>query len=132
MTTSKRIWSPQDFTTSDEVLVNGHWLPVVRVNPKTITVENPMGWKDRYAYADIQDRKRKDELAKEPFYAWTDGVGTTAELFRDGPDAMLVLLSKEYGGLLRSLGPIDDATAIEMADQAIEEFFEAIERELGL
>src|SRR3954471_22512001 len=92
-------FGPRDIERGDQVKVNNAWLPVIRVNPKTLTVRNPKGWDDRYAYALIQGHRPKHVRLPENapttlpprtevlFGFYEDGNGLVAELVRHGPDA---------------------------------------------
>jgi len=44
----------------DHVKIRGSWRRVVRVNPKTVSVETGYTWTDTAPYAEIQDRRRPE------------------------------------------------------------------------
>lgn len=55
-----RDYGPDAIAKGDSVLVLGQWRRVVRVNPKSVSVETGFSHSARAAYADIQDHRRDD------------------------------------------------------------------------
>jgi hypothetical protein len=42
------------------VKVRGHWYSVVRVNPKSVSMQTEHSWTDTVPYADLQDLARPE------------------------------------------------------------------------
>jgi hypothetical protein len=53
-------YRPEQITKGDAVKVRGEWLQVVRVNPKTVSVETAYSWTDKVEYAAIEDHRRAE------------------------------------------------------------------------
>jgi len=50
-------YGPDQISKGDQVKIRGHWYPVVRANPKTVSVQSVHGWTDRAPYAEVQDHR---------------------------------------------------------------------------
>jgi hypothetical protein len=59
-----RQYTVADFKVGDLALVRGRWRKVKQVNPKTVAVETPYSWTDKYPYHEITDRRAADRSSE--------------------------------------------------------------------
>ncbi|HEV8653139.1 MAG TPA: DUF3560 domain-containing protein [Actinomycetes bacterium] len=53
-----KVWGPGDFAKGDEVLDRwNRWRPVLRVNPKSLTVPSGYTWNDKIPYPEVRGRR---------------------------------------------------------------------------
>lgn len=53
-------YSRENVQKGDRVRVRGHWYPVVRANPKSVSVRTEHGWTTTSPYAEIQEHSRPE------------------------------------------------------------------------
>jgi hypothetical protein len=58
-------YTADDFNVGDQALIRGRWRTVKRVNAKSLSVETPYSWTDKYPYHEVTDRRSAGEVEQD-------------------------------------------------------------------
>jgi hypothetical protein len=58
-------YTADDFNVGDQALIRGRWRTVKRVNAKSLSVETPYSWTDKYPYHEVTDRRSAGEVGQD-------------------------------------------------------------------